>query len=775
MSREFKVVKNSVEKVDGYSLVAGRGVFVDDIEIPGMLQIKMLTSPHAHAVIKSINITKAEALEGVHTIMTHENIPRIPHTTAGQGFPEPSPYDTYTFRKKVRFVGDRVAAVVADTEEIAEEAMKLIEVEYEILPAVFDPKDAIKEGAPIIHDEEDCYIPIPVAFEPEKNLCAHVDVEAGDFDKAYAESEVQVDREYYSHYAQHCPMEPHICIGYPDENDRLVLRVSTQVPFHSRRITAQCTGLPIRKIRVIKPRIGGGFGTKQEVLLEDVVAFAVMRTGRPVRWALTRKEEFISSRTRHPQYVNIKIGANKDGKINAIEMKVLSNTGAYGSHALTVMSNCGSKVLPLYRCENIRFWGDTAYTNMPVAGAYRGYGATQAAFAMECVISEVAQKIGMDTVEFRKMNHIKSGEGSPIFEKLGEGKEGVPQTIGSCGLAECIEWGEKEIEWGKKNPPSEPHKKRGKGVAILMQGSSVPEIDMGSAFIKMNEDGSFNLLMGATDLGTGSDTVLSQIAAEVLGTTEKFIIPYSSDTDFTPFDVGAYASSTTYLTGSAVLKTAEKIKEQILGVAQNMGPFKDCSVEEMYLEDAQVKCKTSDKTISFSDICNFAMYERDQFQIAACESHITHKSPPPFTAHFVEVEVDTMTGKVDLLKYVAPVDCGTPINPILADGQTQGAVANGISFALTEEYNFNEKGVMLNPDFNNYKILSTVDMPELKTALIDTYEETGPFGAKSVSEISINGALPAIANAIYDAVGVRMNNGPFTPEKVYMAMKELKK
>jgi putative selenate reductase molybdopterin-binding subunit len=771
MEKKFKVVNTNVEKVDGISLVTGQKVFVDDIDLPGMLVIKMLTSPHAHAIIKDIDTTEAEKLEGVHAVLTYKNVPRVPHTTAGQGYPEPSPYDTYTFDKKVRYVGDRVAAVVAETEEIAECALKLIKVDYEVLPAIFDAKDALKEGAPVIHDEEDATFAIHPTYDPKKNICAHVKVEVGDFDKAFSESEYKLEREYSSHYAQHSPIEPHSCIGYLDEKGRIVLRTSTQVPFHARRIAAQVTGVPIRNIRVVKPRIGGGFGTKQEVLLEDVVAFAVLRTKRPVKWILTRSEEITSSRTRHPMYVKIRLGMSKAGKITALEMDVLSNTGAYGSHGLTVMSNCGSKTLPLYPCDHVRFIGTTVYTNLPVAGAYRGYGATQAVFALESALNEAAADLGIDPVELRRMNHVHEGEGSPIFEKLGEGKEGVAQTIESCGLPQCIDWAVNEIEWGKKSEPSSPYKKRGKGLAVLMQGSSIPYIDMGAAFIKMNEDGSFNLHVGATDLGTGSDTVLSQIAAEVLGVTEKEIIVYSSDTDFTPFDVGAYASSTTYLSGNAVFKTAQKVKEQILQTALKMEGITAKTIEELYLEDGYVKRKGFSEKVSLADVCNFAMYTHDQFQIAACESHISHKSPPPFAAHFVEVEVDTLTGKVDIIKYVAAVDCGTPIHPMLADGQTQGAVVNGIGFALHEEYIFNEKGKVMNDSFDYYKIPSCKDIPEIKTTLIKTYEESGPYGAKSVSEISINGALPAIAHAIYDATGVFIREAPFTPEKVYKALK----
>lgn len=770
--KKFTQVNKSLEKIDAMGLVCGTQKYVADLDMKNLLHIKVLGSPHAHANILSIDTSKAKKVEGVVAIYTWKDVPRVPRTTAGQGYPEPSPYDTYLLDKKVRFVGDRVAIVAAESIEAAEEACKKIKVQYKVLKPVFDPEKAMDKGAPVIHDEKDCYVPIPIFFDAKHNHCSHVETSVGNFKKGLKKADFTFERKYYPHYAQHCPIEPHTCMSYLDENDRIVLRTSTQVPFHARRITAQTLGIPVKKIRVIKPRIGGGFGTKQEVLLEDVCALVTLRTRRPCIWALTRAEEF-TSRTRHPMVVTIESGVKKDGTITAISMRIISNTGAYGSHALTVLSNCGSKVLPLYRCENIEFIGDTVYTNLPVGGAYRGYGATQAAFAMECQMDEMAAAIGMDPIKFRQKNHIIEGESSPIFKALGEGREGVDMSIGSCGLAKCITEGMKRIDWKKKyGKTGKGTKKRGVGMCCLMQGSSIPEIDMGAVFIKMNEDGSFNMMMGATDLGTGSDTVLAQIAAETIGCKLEDMIVYSSDTDFTPFDVGAYASSTTYLTGGAVINASKKVRDQIVAVAANMMGEK---AKDVTIEDGVCFGKGKKNKVTFSQVCLHALYENQQFQIGAIGSHISHASPPPFAAHFAEVEIDTETGELKLLKYVAGVDCGTAINPKLADGQTQGAVMNGISFALTEEYIFNERGKMLNPNFGNYKIFSTTDMPDLDTFLVPTYEKTGPYGAKSVSEISINGALPAIGNAIKNAVGVRLTKPPFTAEKILKGIKELNK
>jgi probable selenate reductase molybdenum-binding subunit len=767
-----KVVNQSERKIDSLALAQGKPLYVADMHHQGMLIVKFLWSPHAHAKIVSINTSKAEALNGVHHVLTYKNVPRIIHTTAGQGYPEPSPYDNYLFDNKVRYVGDRVACVAAESNDIAEKALKLINVEYEVLPAIFDPEKAFDENAPIIHDEEEAKVLIPVFYEPKKNHVSHVDFSFGDIEKELKEADFVVKEKFKTHYAQHCPIEPHVCMAYFDDRDsseldRIIVRTSTQVPFHARRITAYALDVPLKRLRMIKPRIGGGFGTKQEVLLEQIAALLCIRTRRPIFIELTRSEEFISSRTRHPQVVWIRSGVKKDGSITAIDLRVLSNTGAYGSHGLTVMSNAGSKTLPLYRMNAVGFTGDTAYTNLPVGGAYRGYGATQAAFALESVIDKLAEGIGMDPAEFRLKNHIQKGQGSPVFKALGEGKEGVEQTITSCGLSECIRQGMEAIQWKeKRSKPGKGPIKRGIGMAALMQGSAIPRIDMASAFAKMNDDGSFNLHVGATDLGTGSDTVLAQIFAEELSIPLNDVIVYSSDTDVTPFDVGAYASSTTYLSGMACKKVAEQMKKQILSVASKMSGEE---IGDMDIEVSKVKLPDGEY-LSFGEICKFALYTEDQFQIQATASHVSDESPPPFAAHFAEVEVDTETGKVKVVKYVAAVDCGTAINPKLAEGQTEGAVLNGISYALTEEYNFNEKGRMLNPNFDHYKIFSTLDIPELQTILVPTYEPSGPFGAKSIAEISINGPLPAIANAIYDAVGVRIQEAPLTPEKILMAL-----
>lgn len=786
--KETLQVGYPLEKIDAMGLVTGTQKYVEDIDMPqNLLHVKVLGSPYAHAEIKKIDVEEAKKMPGVVVVYTYKDLPRVMRTTAGQGFPEPSPYDTPTLDKKVRYVGDRVAIVAAETEEQAIEACRKIKVEYKVLTPVLDTEEAMTSKS-IIHDEKDAYAPIPIFYDPKHNHCSHVETSCGegkngvaDMEKGYKDADVVLERKYYPHYAQHCPMEPHVCMSWLDENNRLVFRSSTQVPWHARRIMAQTLQIPLKRIRVIKPRVGGAFGTKQEVLLEDVCGFVTLRTRRPCIYRMTREEEFMESRTRHPMVVKIKMGAKKDGTITALSMRIISNTGAYGSHALTVLSNCGSKVLPLYHANNIEFIGDTVYTNLPVGGAYRGYGATQAAFGTESMMDEMAEAIGMDPIKFRQLNHIKPGESSPIIKALGEGREGVEMIITSVGLPECIEKGKKIIDWDKKTKEykklnaTNSTKKRGLGMCCLMQGSSIPEVDMGSVLLKMNEDGSFNMNLGATDLGTGSDTVMAQIAAETIGCKHTDIIVYSSDTDMTMFDVGAYASSTTYLTGGATINAAKKVRDQIVSVAALiMGE----DVKDVTIKDSVCYGKKTKKKVTFSEVANTALYGgenvKKMFQIGAIGSHISHASPPPFAAHFAEVEIDTETGDIDLLHYVAGCDCGTAINPQLALGQVQGAAMNAISFALTEEYMFNKNGRMQNPTFANYKIWTARDIKKLDCFLAGSYEETGPYGAKSVSEININGGLPAIANAIYNAVGVRLTRPPYTPEKILAAIKAKK-
>jgi len=771
MDKPLRVVGKSERKVDGVKLAVGRGTYVDDVHMRDMLHVKMLWSPHAHARITRIDVSKAQAVKGVVHILTHENVPRIPYTTAGQGHPEPSPYDSYMFDTRVRFVGDRVAAVAAETPEIAQRAVELIEVEYEPLPAILDPADAIRPGAILIHDEPES----SGIYDPQRNISSHVQAMVGDVDEGLKQADVVVDREYRVPYVQQTPIEPHVTIAWMDEDNRLVIRTSTQVPFHVRRIIARVLEVPVKKIRVVKPRVGGGFGAKQEVMIEDVPGMIALRTGRPVRLEYTREEEFRSSRTRHPQTLRMRIGAKRDGTLTALDMNVLANTGAYGTHGLTVQTCTGQKPLSLYRCPNIGFEATVVYTNLPVAGAYRGYGVPQGMFAMESAMDEMAYALELDPLELRKRNAVQKGDNMPLAVLLGEGKEGPPQLIDSCGLAECMEKGASAIGWwgrgqGGKKPRdgSAPHKRLGIGVACLMHGTAIPGVDMGAAHIKMNEDGSFNCQVGATDIGTGADTCIGQIVAETLHVPLDDVVMYSSDTDMTPFDVGAYASSTTYISGRAAMKAALDVKEQILKVAAEM---LDTPVDQLEMRDKHVYTRWG-PSVSFADVSLHSLYAHNQFQIQATASHMSLDCPPPFAAQFAEVEVDTGTGRVELLRFVTAVDCGQAVNPLMCEGQLEGGAMQGMGYALTEELRFDDEGRMRNPSLRDYRIFSSLDMPSMQSILVQTHEPTGPYGAKSVAEIPIDGPAPAITNAVYDAIGVRLREIPLTPERVWRALQE---
>ncbi len=772
----FKYVNKPIEKIDGLALVTGNEQYTDDFNFKDMLYVSILHSGFAHAVIENIDDSAARNIPGVAEILSYKNVKQILYTTAGQGYPEPSPYDTVLFGNIMRYVGDNVCAVAAESKEIADAALKKIKVKYKRLKPILDFEKA-EDSKIIIHKDDGAFPKIPVFYDASKNMPSKVDAEIGNFDEAFENSSNKIEQTFYTPYASHCALEPHAAVSYIDNRGRLVIISSTQVPFHVRRIVSHIAEIPISQIRVIKPRIGGGFGGKQEVLLEPIVALISWKTKRPAKLVLNRKEVFKSTRTRHQFRTKFRVGYDNEGKINAFHLDALENSGGYGSHALTVLSNAGSKTLPLLnKIENVRFTGKSVYTNLPCGGAYRGYGATEAYFGYGQVIDMICEDTKQDIIQYYKKWSIKSGETSPIFKALGEGKEGVAMTVTSTSLEECIDVGAKKSGWYDKKKlygaNSELNKnnryKRGIGMAALMQGSAIPEIDMASAYIKMNDDGSFNLHVGATDLGTGSDTILAQIASEVLDTPVDNFIVTSSDTDNTPFDVGAYASSTTYLSGKAVQKCAEKIKSQILKVgAEILG----LSVEEIEINDNKVITKSSNKNpdlgeVSFEDICRYAFYQNNQFQIQATASHVSPKSPPPFAAHFVEIEVDTLTGFIKVLNYVATVDCGTPINTTLAEGQAEGAIVNGLAYALFEDYYFTPNGKMLNDTFGKYGMYTAYDIPPIKVKLIESYEETGPFGAKSISEININGALPAISNAFYNATGKRLFKAPFTPEYV---------
>lgn len=763
---ELRVVGKAEPKVDGLKLVQGKPAFAADIHMPGMLYAKILRSPHAHARIKRIDVSRARALPGVHAVLTYQDIPRVVFSTAGQSDPIPGPLDFVSLDSKVRYVGDRVAAVAAETPEIAEEALRLIEVEYEVLPAILDPREAMKPGAPVIHDEPD-YVPFGEC-DPSRNLAARIRIELGDVDRAMTEADYVFEGEYEVQRVQQAPLETWTCLTYWDEDDRLVIRSSTQVPFHVRRILAPVLGLPPKRIRVIKPRIGGGFGNKQEIY-EDICAHLTIATGRPVLLEYTREEQFAASTTRHSMILRMRTGVTKDGRIIANEMVVLSDTGAYGNHALTVTGNTGHKAMSLYDAPNIRFWADIVYTNRVPSGAYRGYGVPQGFVAVEAHMERICRAMGWDPLEFRLKNAVKPGAEHPMSKVWSEGREAHGEVIHTCALAEAAIQGAAAFGWRQgdyRTVPGKPHLRRGHGVAFVMQGTAIPYLDMGAAVIKMNDDGSFNLLVGATDLGTGSDTVLAQMAAEVLGCAVDDIIVYSSDTDFTPFDKGAYASSTTYISGGAVVRAARQAAEQIRQVA---GQMLGVPPEEIALRD-RAAWAPDGRSVTLQEVALESLHHRDQFQIMGTGSFMSPYSPPPFAAQFAEVLVDTETGQVTVERLLMALDCGKIVNPLMASGQVEGGMTQALGYAVSEELVFDERGRIVNPRFDDYRIFRADEMPELRVLFVETWEPTHPFGVKAVAEIPLDGVAPAVINAVYDAVGVLIPRLPLTPERVWRAL-----
>ncbi len=772
---ETKVVGKGETKVDAVKLAKGNPAFVDDIEMRGMLYARLLTSPHAHARIVDIDDSEALALPGVRAVVHYKNVERVKYASGGQSYPNPPPHDQVSFDNKVRYVGDRVAAVAADTVEIAETALKLIKVDYEVLPAVFDEREAILPGAPVIHDETDT----EGIHDAASNLVHHIYAEKGDVEQGFAEADHVFEYTYYVHQVQQVPIEPHIAISWWDSDERLVIRTSTQVPFHVRRMVAPLLGLPVSRIRVIKPRIGGGFGVKQEMLIEDIVGHLTIATGRPVRLELTRSEEFYSSRTRHPETITYKTGVMADGTLHSMDMQVLGNTGAYGTHGLTVLTVSGLRGLSSYNCEHRRFDCKVVYTNLPVPGAYRGYGGPQALFALESHMDEIAHAMGLDPIEFRRKNWVQAGDTMPMAVLLGEGEKKTvidAPVILSCGLDECFVQGMAAIGWQRKSDPTwravpgKPHIRRGLGAAMCMHGTAIPGLDMGGAHIKINDDGSFNVTVGATDLGTGSDTILAQMAAEVLGVPLSDVVIYSSDTDMTPFDTGAYASSTTYISGTAVKRAAEQLADQIRERAALMLDLDDWT--DIRLENQQAIAPNGE-SVSMERIALHSLHQHDQRQLMASASYVSSASPPPFAGQFAEVEVDTETGQVTVTKLVMAVDAGVPINPLTASGQVEGGMVQALGYGHCEEMVYDGEGRMVNAALGPYHIYRADEMPELKAILVQTHEPTGPFGAKAIAEIPKDGVAPAIANAIFDATGVRIRRIPFTPQRVYEALQSL--
>ena len=755
----MKYVNKPVPKTDAMSLVTGKPVYTDDLAPSDCLIVKLLRSPHANAWVEEIKTDAAKKIEGIACVLTYEDVSHKRFTLAGQTAPEISPWDRYIIDKHVRFVGDPVAIVAGETEEAVDKALKRIKVKYRVEEAVLDIHTA-KDNPILVHPEDDWYMPSPAGGDNKRNLCSSNVEEVGDVDAMLEKCAYTVDQVYHTKANQQTMMETFRTYCYMDHFQRLTVVSSTQIPFHIRRIVGNALNIPSSKVRVIKPRIGGGFGAKQSSVSEVFPALVTWVTGRPSKIVFSRKESMIASSPRHEMEVHIRMGADENGIVKAIDLYTLSNTGAYGEHGPTTVGLSGHKSIALYRhTEAYRFAYDVVYTNMQAAGAYRGYGATQGIFAVESAADELAHKMGMDPVKFRELNMPMEGEALP-------GYPDVPIN-GSCTMDKCLARAKEMIGWDEKYPFRDMGngKVRGVGIAMAMQGSSIAGIDVGGADIKLNEDGSYTLALGCSDMGTGCDTILAQMAADCLDTDMKNIVVFSVDTDISPYDSGSYASSTTYATGNAVIQACGELRKRIHAFgAQMLG----VSAEDSDFDGEKVRTEDG-KEVTLQQIAGKATCGVCS-ELQVVKEYSSPISPPPFMVGAAEVEVDKETGQIDVIDYVGVIDCGTPINPNLARVQAEGGIGQGIGMVLYEDVQYTDKGKIRNNSFMQYKIPNRMDIPKVRIEFESSYEKTGPFGAKSIGELVIDTPCPAIANAVYNATGVRVRELPITPEKVAMGI-----
>lgn len=764
----MKVVNQPLRKKDAMQLVTGQPVYVDDVTPHDCLCVKLLRSPHANAIVKSINKTAAMKVPGIEAIFTWEDVDQDGrrYTQAGQTYPEASPYDRLVIDRHVRFVGDVVAILAGADEKCVDKAMKLVKVEYEVLEPVLDFHTA-KDNPVLVHPEDNWESLAPVGADNKRNLCAHDECGNGDIDAVLADCDVVIDRVYHTQACQQAMMETFRTYCEIDTYGRLHIISSTQIVFHTRRIVANALHIPKSKVRVTKPRIGGGFGAKQTAVSAVYPAFVTWMTKKPSKLIFSRVESQIASSPRHEMEMHVRLGANKDGIVRGIDLHTLSNTGAYGEHGPTTVGLSGHKSIPLYgKAEAFRFTSDVVYTNHMSAGAYRGYGATQGLFAVESAVNELANILGMDPFKIREMNITHEGEIMPAY---------YGQLNTSCALDRCLARVHDMIDWDNKYPCRDMGngKIRAVGMGMAMQGSGITSMDVGSATLKVNDEGFYTLLIGAADMGTGCDTTLAQIAAEVLECPLDNITTLSADTDWSPYDSGSYASSTTYVTGKATEKCALELRGKICALgAKLLG----CDKEQVSFDGREVRVEEGEnagKTINLSDIATASM-NGNSIELQATVTHSSEISPPPYMVGAAEIEVDTETGEVTLLDYAAAVDCGTPINPNLTRVQAEGGIAQGIGMTLTESVTYDDRGYPMENSLFQYKIPARVDIGKIRVEFENSYEGEGPFGAKSIGEVVINTPLPAISDAIRNAVGKRFYELPITPEKIAMAALEKK-
>jgi len=760
----MKYIGKPIPKIDGKELVKGTPAYTSDLDTNNnSLIIKILRSPHPSAKIININTDKAEKTEGVECVLTYKNVTDVKFTLAGQSFPEPSPYDRSLLSDTVRYVGDEVAIVAAVDEKTALKAIGLIEVEYEVLEPVLDLDNAI-DCKNLVHDC-DVHVNFEIGSNPRRNIASTTYTEQGDVEAELKKSDIIIEKSYRTQAQAHCMMETYRATASIDVNGRLNVMSSTQIPFHVRRHLSRILDIPKSKIKIIKPRLGGGFGGKQTASVEMFPAVVTWLTKKPSKIVYTRQETFGTTTSRHAMRLDVKLGADKKGNINAVDIYALSDTGAYGEHAPTVFYVVGHKTLPLYSsAKACRYHGHAVYTNKMPAGALRGYGATQGAFALESAINELADKLGMDPAEIRMKNLIKQGDKHP---ELDGSTPDNPLELKSSTLQKCIETGRKMIGWDEKYPSVKisETKVRGYGMAVTMQGSGIANIDTATVIIKLNDDGYFTLIHSASDMGQGSDTVLTQMAAEGLLIDMSKIVTVSDNLDIAPYDPGAYASSGTYVTGNAVIKACEEMCSQIISASAKI---LNCDADTLAYDGEKIF--NENQSITLDELAIKLSSFAGMDQLVAKGTFGGDTSPPPFIAGFAEVEVDIETGKCEVTDFVAVADCGTVINENLARIQLEGGTAMGIGLGLYEDVVYSKTGRMVSDSFMTYKIPSRKDIKNIRTAFEQSNEPTGPYGAKSIGEVVNNTPAPAIAHAIYNATGVWHHTLPITPEKVLLGM-----
>ena len=757
----YKVVGKPLRKKDSMQLLLGKPLYTDDLVPRNALKVRLLRSPHANAMVREIRTDAAKKVPGVVDIYTWEDVPATRFAIAGQTYPEPSPYDRLIIDRHVRFAGDVVAIIAAETEKAAEKAMKLIRAQYDVLEPVLDFRTA-KDNPVLVHPEEDWFPPCQVGGDNRRNLVASGVDAQGDVEGVMARCEIVLDRTYHTKAFNQAMMETFRTYTELDRYGRLHVVSSTQIVFHCRRILSRALGIPKSRIRVEKPRIGGGFGAKQTAVCEVYPAFVTLKTGRPAELIFSREESQIAGSPRHEMQIRVRLGADRDGTIRALDLYTLSNTGAYGEHGPTTVGLSGHKSIPLYtgNLEAFRFGYDVVYTNHQAAGAYRGYGATQGIFALETTVNELAETLGMDPTALRDRNMVRQGMVMPAY---------YGETANACALDRCMEHCRRIFGWEEKYPVRDMSngKVRSAGVAMAMQGSCISNVDVGSATVKLSDDGTYNLIIGAADMGTGCDTILAQMVAECMDCDVEDVAVFGADTDASPYDSGSYASSTTYITGKAVEKACAELKKRICGIAAEM---MGCDAAEVVFERGQVRRVSTGQTVSLSDIS----YKAQVFSDRTAEATATHTSPvspPPYMVGMVEIELDKLTGQVTILDYMAVVDCGIPINPALARIQTEGGIVQGIGHTLLENVTYDGRGKPMESSFLQYKLPTRLDMGHLRVEFEHSHEPTGPFGAKSIGEIVINTPAPAIAHAIYRATGIWHRELPITPEQIAMNQK----